>query len=626
MAKNIKVNIYNIIYCLFLTIFILILYWQVLSYDFIAYDDQLYVYKNPYVQSGLSFESVSWAFSSFHAGNWHPLTWLSHILDYEIFKLQPSAYHRTNVLIHIFNTLLLFGVLKMMTGALWQSFVVALVFAIHPLHVESVSWISERKDLLCGFFWFLSLWAYVRYVRSSGIRWYLFLMFLFILGLLSKPMIVTLPFTLLLLDLWPISRITNIDNKNKKEIFKAISLLIYEKAPLFLLSMVSCIITYVAQSHAGALVTFKSYPLSYRITNAIFSYLIYIAKFFWPKSLAVFYPYPTYNSFDLVIGFSILISITFILIYVLRNFPYLTFGWLWYLGTLVPVIGIIQVGSQSMADRYTYIPMVGLLIALTWGIEDILKRWQINYPVCRSISLIFLAAYFSIFSWIQAGYWKNSETLFKHAIEVTKSNSGAHFLLGSYYYEQGIFEEAMIEYKKAIKINPNNGNAHKNLGNIYAIRSDAKRAIFHYNAAIRVSQDPSEVYCNLAKIYTNQNKIKEAIQNYKKALEINPEMTMAMYQLAWIYVTHSNDNYRNDKEAIRISEKLCEINKFQDPLSLDVLAAAYANAGRYTEAAELAKKAYGLAEKCQIKDLSNSIKDRLELYKSGQPYRQPAKR
>ena len=400
--------------CLILGLITFAVFYQVHSFKFITYDDPYYVYKNPDIQSGITLESIKWAFTTGWTANWHPLTWLSYMLDWQLFDSNPAGYHVVNLIFHIINTLLVFIVLGQMTHSLWPSAFVAALFALHPLHVESVAWVSERKDVLSTFFWLLTIWAYSRYVNKPGISRYLRIVIFLALGLMSKPMLVTLPFVLLLLDYWPLNRI-----KSKHSLLR----LFIEKIPLFVMVITSSVVTYLIQRKEGAVTTFAMLPLKFRILNALVSYIGYIEKMFWPSRLAVFYPHVGRNTSILyaIISAGLLLAATVLVIRFAKNHRYLVTGWFWYIGTLVPVIGIIQVGIQGMADRYSYITLTGLFIIIAWGMADLLAKWRYKKIVLASLALLIVST-ISICTYNQLRYWRNTLTLFQHAIDVTKNN------------------------------------------------------------------------------------------------------------------------------------------------------------------------------------------------------------
>jgi len=405
----------------------LVIYWQVKDFNFAGYDDELYLTDNTHVQTGLTFESIKWAFTTFHAGNWHPLTWLSHMLDIELYGLNPIGHHWTSLQIHLTNTLLLFFVLQYMTGALWRSAFVAVLFALHPLHVESVAWVSERKDVLSTFFGMLTILAYIRYVKKRNLLRYSLVFILLSLGLMAKPMLVTMPFVLLLLDFWPLERLKYYFPDQSSKLFS----LIYEKIALFIPVVISSVLTILAQKEVGALYSFEALPITTRIANAFVSYAGYIIKTIWPQNLAVFYPHPfgELSLWYVSLAALAIAGISFFSICSFKQRPYVAVGWFWYLGTLIPVIGLIQVGAQSMADRYTYIPLTGLFIIAAWGIPDLLKKWCSNKIILVILSIIIISA-FSTRSYFQIRHWKNSTAVFKNAVTVTDNNWLAYNNLG----------------------------------------------------------------------------------------------------------------------------------------------------------------------------------------------------
>jgi len=560
----------DLLVCLFFVIAILSVYWQVRNYSFVNYDDRQYVTQNHYVQAGLTLESIKWSFTAIHASNWHPLTWLSHMLDCQIYEMNPGHHHMTNVLLHILNTLLLFLVFKRMTGKLWQSGFVAALFALHPLHVESVAWVAERKDLLSTFFWMLTLWSYVRYVERSDFNRYLPVLFFFILGLMAKPMLVTLPFVLLLLDYWPLRRFelgSRDENNSQQRRFNFG--LICEKMPLFFLSAVSSVVTYIVQESSGAVNSLAVIPFHIRIANATVSYASYIGKMIWPHNLAVFYPYPESIVSWKITGAGLLLGVISVIVcQMVRTKPYFAVGWLWYIGSLVPVIGIVQAGVQKMADRYTYVPLIGLFIIIAWGVPDILVRWR-HKKIILAISTTFVLSAFMICTWFQVKNWQNSITLFEHALDVTVDNSIAHINLGEALAGQGKIDAAVRHYYEALRIKPNLAAPHLNLGvalkeggklseainhfsKVLGLKSDCAEvhyelgdtldrkgdfasAIEHYLEAVRIKPDYAKVYNNLGVIQARQNKDKEAIAHFYKAIQIDSAYAGAYYNLGKIF-------------------------------------------------------------------------------------------
>jgi protein O-mannosyl-transferase len=644
----------EIIICLFLIITTLAVYWQVTNHEFLNYDDDIYITKNHHVRSGLG--GIAWAFTATDAANWHPLTWVSHMLDVQLYGMNPGQHHMTNLLFHIVNTLLLFLVFKRMTGYLWRSGFIAALFALHPLHVESVAWVAERKDVLCAFFWMLTMFSYVRYVeRPEANRYFLVLLF-FMMGLMAKPMIVTLPFALFLLDYWPLRRFRfgrSDSSKSGQERLFALRLIL-EKAPLFFLAAASSVVTFLVQQSGGAVTALDALPLYARIGNALVSYAGYLGKMLWPYEMAVLYPHPGELPLWQIVGACLLlISISLLAISAAKQRPWFVVGWLWYIGTLVPVIGLVQVGTQAMADRYTYVPIIGLFIIIAWFVPELVARRPHKKILLTTLAIIYLSILMTA-TWTQVRYWKNSTVLFKHTLNVTVNNYIAHDKLGEALAEQnrtaeairhysealriepdfvqahlnmgdahaslGNSEDAVYYYNKALQKKPDYEKAHNNLGNAIARQGNFEAAVYHYNEALKINPNYAGAHYNLGKIAANQGKIEDAILHYKKTLKVSPNMAEALYNLSWIYAT--NEKFRSGKEAVNLAEKLCRLQNYSQPLSLDVLAAAYAEARRYDDAVFTAKKALELALLYGPEVLASGIKQRLSLYKSCWPYRQ----
>ena len=554
--------------CSILILITVIVFWQVGRHEFVNYDDDVYVTDNPQVKAGLTYKSVIWAFTTTHGANWHPLTWLSHMLDYQLYGSNPRGHHFSSLLLHLVNTLLLFFVLKRMTGALWQSGFVAALFAFHPLHVESVAWVAERKDVLSTLFWLLTMWTYVLYVERPGSKRYVLTFCIFALGLMAKPMLVTLPFVLLLMDYWPLSRFEpdRVDAERKPPIQLPTSFmksdrivlrLISEKFPLFVLAAVSSIVTLIVQQRGGAVESADILSVKLRIANALVSYVNYIGKMIWPQGLAVFYPHPEASlpMWQVVGAGLLLVGISIAVVRLARTYPYLPVGWLWYLGTLVPVIGLVQVGIQAMADRYTYVPLIGLFIIIAWGVPYLAKNWNSKKILLTTATgILFLALMMS--SWTQLQHWKNNVTLFEHAINVTTNNYLAHDNLGNVLAQQGKIDEAINHYDTALRIKSNSANTHNNLavallglgrideaiahyrmalqyqsnspeihnnlGVSLARRGQIDEAIAHYFIALRLKADYEEAYNNLGNALARQGKLDEAAAQFSRALEIRP--------------------------------------------------------------------------------------------------------
>jgi tetratricopeptide (TPR) repeat protein len=512
----------------------LVVFHRLPTHDFINLDDNLLVYENPQMLAGFTKGGLIWAFTQYHAEYWHPVTWLSHMLDCQLFGLRPGLHHLTSLLFHLANCVLLLFILRKMTGALWRSALVAALFAIHPLHVESVAWVAERKDVLSAFFWFLSIWAYVRYAEQPGLRRYLLVLLFFGLGLMTKPMVVTLPFVLLLLDYWPLGRLHLQNKRTVSDLHipgASLFRLVWEKIPLFVLTAVTTVATVVVQDKVGALRSLEAFPLTTRIANALVSYTSYMAKMIWPQKLAVYYPYPETIPLWQVAGSGLLLlGVSVMAIKTAKNRPYLAVGWLWFLGTLVPVIGLVQVGSQAMADRYTYLSLIGLFIMIAWGIPSIVAGWRHKRTVFAIASAILLLGCI-VGTWRQVGHWQNSITLFQHTVRVTSANHFAHNNLGVALARSGRLAEAMYHYSQALRIKPDRAEVHNNLGNALAAQGSVDRAVGHYYKALEIDSNNARAYNNLGNLLAKQGKTEEAINHYNEALRLQPDYVGAHYNL-----------------------------------------------------------------------------------------------
>jgi tetratricopeptide (TPR) repeat protein len=580
------------------TYFILILstllvFWQVHNFDFINYDDKDYVYKNPHVLNGLTEDGVIWAFTTPNTGNWLPLTWLSFMLDCQLFGANPGWMHLVNLLLHIANTLLLFAILRKMTGALWPSAFVAAAFAIHPMHVESVAWIAERKDVLSTLFLLLTLAAYVSYVRRRGLARYVLTVLLFALGLLAKPMLVTLPFLLLLLDYWPLERFTaeHAETTEKKYKIKSANSavrptgwLIVEKVPFFALSAVSSVITFLAQRGSGAVTDINALPL-YRIANVFLSYAKYIGKMFWPQNLAIFYPFNTksFVFWQAAMCVLLLLVISIFVICFGRKQRYLPVGWFWFVGTLIPVIGLVQSGAQSHADRYTYIPYIGLFIMIAWGLPELLSKWP-QRKIALGLSMAISLTTLGICAHRQVSYWNNSITLFSQTIKVTQNNCIAHNNLGVAYNSVGRYQEAIEAYKQAIRLKPDYTDAHYNLGVAYGKLGRSQDAVEAYKQAIRLKPDYADAHNNLGVAYVKLGRFQDAIEAYKQAIRTQPDDAEVHCNLGFACgkLGRWQDAIEAYKQAIRIK-----------PGNADAhynLGVAYDKLGRWQDAIEAYKQ------------------------------------
>ncbi len=527
--------------CVFLLLAVFAVFGQTATHNFVNFDDEAYVYDNGHVKGGLTSAGTAWAITTYYSSNWHPLTWLSHMLDCQLYDLKPGGHHLTNVLLHAATTVLLFLAVQQMTGALWPSAWVAAVFAIHPLRVESVAWVAERKDVLSGLFFMLTLWFYARYVQRTA-SWgrYLLVLASFALGLTAKPMLVTLPFVLLLLDYWPLGRMQGVDgapgtgrgsvNEDNPYATTSPLRLVVEKIPLFVIATAACVVTLAAQR--GAISSLERLPFPSRVANAAMAYVAYLGKMLYPGGLAVPYPLPKGPppAWELVSAVGVLLAISTAVFVVRRKCPYLLFGWLWYLGTLVPVIGLVQVGSQSMADRYTYLTQIGLYMAIAWGVGEISgSRHYLHLPFA-AISAMVLGG-LMICAWQQTRYWHDSETLMTHTLACTSHNYMAHYILGLDLADRGRLDEGIVHYQRALEIEPGSAEAHNNLGLALAGRGQLDEAISHYQTALKIKPVYAEAQYNLAYAMCRHGQVAEGIAHYQSGLEIEPDDAKAHYAL-----------------------------------------------------------------------------------------------
>ncbi|MGO9108145.1 MAG: tetratricopeptide repeat protein [Thermoguttaceae bacterium] len=539
--------------CGFLLLATTAVFGQTASHDFVNFDDDEYVCQNWHVRGGLTGAGAAWAVTACHASNWHPLTWLSHMLDCQFYGLKPGGHHLTNVFLHAVTAILLFLALRRMTAALWPSAWVATVFAIHPLRVESVAWVAERKDVLGGLFFMLTVWFYTRYVeRPSSWGRYLLVLASFAMGLTAKPMLVTLPFVLLLLDYWPLGRGQGAgDGKatNQSPTIHARSAsgcadrpplttlerLVVEKIPLFVVAAASCMVTYAA--HRDAIRPLERLAVPRRVANAAVAYVAYLGKMLYPAGLAVLYPLPKGPppAWEVVIAVILLVAISTAVFVARRKCTYLLFGWLWYLGTLVPVIGLVQVGGQAMADRYTYLTQIGLYTALAWGAAQVAASWRYwrrpnrRWPLAAVSALV--VAGLMVCAWQQTRYWRDSETLWIHTLACTSQNPTAHTSLGVALASRGQIDEAIANYEKALQIMPDHAPAHNNLGVALASRGRFDEAIVQCQKALEIMPDHAESHYNLGVALASRGRFDEAIAHFQKALEIMPDYAEAQCNL-----------------------------------------------------------------------------------------------
>ena len=530
----------DLLICLALFYVTVAVYYPVRNFDFVNYDDPAYVSQNPHLRDGLSPRGIGWAVTSGDAANWFPVTRLSHLLDYQLFGLNSGFHHLVNVVLHALASVALLVFLLRATGTRWQSAFVAFVFALHPLHVESVAWVAERKDVLCALFWFLTLGAWVRYTESPGRGRYLAALGLFALGLMSKPMMVTLPFALLLVDGWPLGR-------------PFAKRLLLEKVPFFALAAAGAVATYMVQRSGAAVQSLDKYPTGLRIENALIAWVVYIAKAFWPTGLAVFYPYPgQIPLWQAGAAALALAAISGMVLWVRRSQPYLACGWFWYLGTLVPVIGLVQVGAQARADRYTYIPVVGLSIMLAWSGARLLGRWPRPAAVAAVAACVALA----VACRVQLGYWRGSEPLFERALAVTSGNYVAYMDLGTALMGMpGRLPDAMSDFEAALRIKPDYAVAHVNLGNCLFTTGHLEEAISNYRGALQIDPDYAIAHNDLGYALQRAGRLSEATAEYREALRIDPASALA----------HSNMGF-----ALAAAGRTAEaISEYQAALTID---------------------------------------------------------
>ncbi len=651
--------------CAVIVVLIWIVFGQTLGHDFVNYDDKVYVYGNSLVNAGLSLHALSRAFVDTSTTNWHPLTIISHMIDCQFYDLKAGGHHFTNVLLHTVAAVLLFLLLRQMFGkgqsnasaartSDWSSAFVTALFAIHPLRVESVAWIAERKDVLSAVFFFLTLIAYARYVRAQSFGRYLTMSILFACGLMSKPMLVTTPVVLLLLDYWPFKRISDLRSFRR---------MTFEKIPLFALSAASSIVAFVLQVQSPASVS--QLPFVWRLENALVTYVTYIWQIFWPVNLAVFYPHPDDRLafWQVALAAALLIATTWIVYVLRRNQPYLLVGWLWYLIMLLPVIGIVQIGLQGHADRYTYLPHVGLYIALIWFAAYISKslphRREILATVGSAVVIILSAS-----SWKQTTYWRNSETLWTHTLAVTQNNDVALEDLGTLLMERGQLDDALAYFQKALTVRSGSGQRHykfslaliyDSIGNVLAREGRTDEAIANFRQAIEFRPDYADAHYNLGTVLFKRGDVdgaiaewrttlllhpydagahtsfgnalvekgllREAADHYEKALQSEPDSILALNNLAWVMSTGPDESLRNNQIAVQLAEKANQLSKESNPVFIRTLAAAYAQAGQFENAIETARRAAEQANARGAHGLAVQIQDDVDLYRRGAPLR-----
>jgi tetratricopeptide (TPR) repeat protein len=653
--------------CAVIVVLIWIVFGQTLGHDFVNYDDKTYVYGNSLVEDGLSWHGLARAFVDTQTNNWHPFTIISHMIDCQVYGLKPGGHHFTNVLLHTIAVVLLLLFLRDVTGHFWRSAFVTALFAIHPLRVESVAWIAERKDVLSAVFFFLTLGAYARYARSRSrsLGRYLTMSILFACGLMSKPMLVTTPAVLLLLDYWPLARGQRSEVRGQRFKVEIWLKLVVEKLPLFALSAASSIVAFALQVQSPSSV--GQLPFFWRLQNALVTYVTYIWQMFWPANLAVFYPHPDNHLalWQVALAAAFLVATTWVVFSLRRSRPYLLVGWLWYLIMLLPVIGIVEVGLQGHADRYTYLPQVGLYIALTWFVADIsasLRHRKEILATAGSAVVITL----NLCAWKQTTYWRNSETLWTHTLAVTTDNDVAltnfgtflmergqldealsyfqralavrsssehhhynfslaliHDSVGNVLARQGRLDEAIVHLRQAIELRPDYPDAHYNLGTALFQKGDLDGAIAQWRTTLSIHPYDAGAHTSLGNALVQKGFLAEAADHYEKALQSEPDSILPLNNLAWVMSTGPDDSLRNNEIAVELAIKANQLSKESNPVFIRTLAAAYAQAGQFEKAIEIARRASEQAKTQGSNDLALEIQEDVDLYQRRTPLRDP---
>jgi tetratricopeptide (TPR) repeat protein len=644
---------------LFLAAITLAVFCQTIRYDFVNFDDDLYVYNTPAIKTGLTLKGIAFAFISQHARNWHPLTTISHMLDCQLYGLNAGGHHATNTVLHAIAVLLLFGVLRQMTGTMWKSAIVAALFAVHPLHVESVAWVSERKDVLSAVFFFLMLGMYVHYTRLPSIMRYLLVTVLFAAGLMAKSMLVTAPVVLILLDYWPLNRIRG----EQADVGRQLLELVIEKIPLFVLSAGACIITFVLQERAiGAI---PPLPFFWRLENAVVTYVTYIWQTLWPTRLAVFYPHPnnTLAIWQVILAIGFLLVATVAAIIFRRKQPYVLTGWFWYLVMLLPVIGLVQVGEQGHADRYTYLPNIGLFLIAVWLGGDVLAVFGVRSRFGVATAVVITVALAGA-AFVQTSYWRNSESLWTHALAVTSANDVAHNNLGYLCVDRGELDKAISHFEAALTIRSGKRDHHYDLGTTFmqmnladalARKGQSDEAMAHYDEALRLQPYYADAYYNRGSVLFAKGLLNEAVADWEKALQIEPgyadahtglgnallqqgllREAIAHYEqasavaptdpysrnnMAWVLATSSDVSVRDGAKAVGFAEQAVALSGGREPQFLRTLGAAYAETGRFPEAIAAARKAAAIANMQGKQRLAKNLEQDLVLYRANRPLR-----
>jgi len=646
----------DLILCLLLAGITLVLYWPVRTFDLIANDDPAFLLNQPEIRSGLNGHSLPWALTGVVAANWHPVTNLSFVLGHQLWGLNPGAEHLVNAVFHALNAALLFLVMVQLTRSSWRSAVVAALFAWHPLRVESVAWIAERKDVLSVFFFLLTLLCYASFAQKSEVRsqkpefgnpasgfWlpasgsYWLAVTFFALGLMSKAMLVTLPFVLVLLDFWPLRRISDFgfrtsDWKTKLQpstLNPQLSALLFEKWPFFGLTAVLCVVTFLVQRENAATPSLAVLSLGLRLENVIVSYLRYLAWTIWPANLALFYSFPFDDHFYLALwpgwqigaAAAVLVLTSILCVRRLGQEPYLAVGWFWYLGTIVPVIGLVQIGGQGMADRYTYIPLIGPVISLVWLVAD---KWPARILPRPGLALLTTALL--VAAWHQTrhqlGFWQNAQTVAQHTVEVTKEDPRAEYLLGLRQEQRGDFRGALIHYRNAATSLTTVAEAYSATGRLLARFGRWAEAEKIYAVLLQLKPDDFTSHLGLATVLPHLGQTAEAARQLEAARQTCPDAPDALNNLAWVLATSEEAELRDGAQAVRYAERACEQTRYQEIIPMGTLAAAYAEAGRFDAAVATAQKACDLAGKQGETQLQQRNQELLERYRARQPWRE----
>jgi len=631
---------------LLLALATLLVYLPAGTHPFVNYDDDDYITNNPPVKQGLTWAGLRWALTTWHASNWHPLTWVSHMADCSLFGLNAGAHHFVSVLLHAANAALLFLLLFRLTAALWPCAFIAALFAWHPLHVESVAWVAERKDVLSTFFALLSLLSYTRYAKESCRRSFWFAVLFLALGLMAKPMLVTLPFILLLLDYWPLRRTGS----------ESTAALLREKTPFFLLAAAACVVTFLAQHHGAAVATLEKVSLAYRLENLPVAYAGYLSKIFWPANLAVFYPLPEcYPAATVAAAIALLILISAGAWRARKGSPYGIIGWLWFLGMLVPVIGLVQVGDQALADRYTYFSATGIFLAVTFSAAALARRFHVPGALLTAVAAGILVACLALTAH-QLRYWRDAETLFRHAIAVTGENETAQLNLGAALQSKGDWKDALTHYREALRLNARSYEAFSNIGKILYEQGQPAAALEYCVQAVQINPGRATLRNNLALVLAELGRFDEAIQECTLAIQLDPRYASPRFQIgklllkkglgtdsianlkealtidldnypmlvyvARVLASDENPQVRNGAEAVALAVRIQRLSPQPQPVALDTMAMAYAEVGNFKLARQLQEQAVNLTEVAGQKEDAAALRNRLELYAQGQPWRE----